>query len=109
MVEGWDWELTNRAKRDFASLDDTEQSRIAQKLDDIVQDEWREPGDYLEPLEGLGIGSFASGSFGSGVVQSFRPGRSTCSGFRNVVPTPIAAMIELEAGLFRVRIHGGRG
>lgn len=66
MAEGWDWELTNRAKGDFESLDDSEQSRIARKLDDIVQDEWRESADYLDPLEGsphrkLRVGPFRLG------------------------------------------------
>lgn len=63
MDEGWDWELTTRAKRDFESLDGTDRSRIARKLDDIVNDEWRDPTDYLEPLEGSPLGKLRVGQF----------------------------------------------
>ncbi|MDG5777534.1 type II toxin-antitoxin system RelE/ParE family toxin [Haloarculaceae archaeon H-GB2-1] len=48
----WDWDLTDTARRDFAGLDEYARERISSKLDEIVTDEWREPTDYLEPLEG---------------------------------------------------------
>lgn len=48
----WEWELTVTARPDFDGIDDYARERIASKLDEIVTDEWREPDDYLEPLEG---------------------------------------------------------
>jgi mRNA-degrading endonuclease RelE of RelBE toxin-antitoxin system len=65
-MSDWEWELTDTAERDFAGLDDYAQDRIDSKLDEIVNDEWREPPEYLEPLEGaphekLRIGPFRLG------------------------------------------------
>ena len=62
----WDWELTDTSQRDFAGLDDHARDRIASKLEEIVTDEWREPPDHLEPLQGaphekLRIGQFRLG------------------------------------------------
>lgn len=34
----------------FSRLDVEAQQRITSKLDEAVSSEWREPGDYLEPL-----------------------------------------------------------
>lgn len=48
----WDWVLSPRADDQFETLDDEAQERIASKLDEVVSSEWREPGDYLEPLTG---------------------------------------------------------
>lgn len=63
MSEGWDWSLADRANRQFDRLDDYARERISSKLDDIVADEWREPIEYLKPLQGaphqkLRIGPF---------------------------------------------------
>ncbi|WP_135365611.1 type II toxin-antitoxin system RelE family toxin [Halosimplex halophilum] len=57
----WDWELTDTARRDFDALD-----RVASKLDEIVTDQWREPPEHLEPLQGaphqkLRVGPFRLG------------------------------------------------
>lgn len=62
----WDWELTDAARRDFEALDDDGRERVASKLDEVVTDEWREPTEYLEPLDGaphqkLRIGSLRLG------------------------------------------------
>lgn len=62
----WDWDLTDTARRDFEGLDDYARERIATKLDEIVTDEWREPAEHLEPLQGaphdkLRIGPFRRG------------------------------------------------
>ena len=46
----WDWAFSPRAEDQFAQLDDDIQERIMDKLDEVVSSEWREPGDYLEPL-----------------------------------------------------------
>ncbi|WP_313693437.1 type II toxin-antitoxin system RelE family toxin [Halorarum halobium] len=66
MSEGWDWRLTERAMRQFDGLDDYARERITSKLDDVVDDPWREPADYLEPLSGaphqkLRVGPFRLG------------------------------------------------
>lgn len=62
----WDWRATQSARRQLESLDEYAQRRITEKLDDVVTDEWREPGDYLEPLQGaphqkLRVGPFRLG------------------------------------------------
>jgi len=49
-TDDWDWELTDRAERQFAGLDRSAQERIVSKLDEVVTSQWRDPGDYLEPL-----------------------------------------------------------
>jgi mRNA interferase RelE/StbE len=66
MSDEWDWELTTTANRQFDGLDEYARERISSKLDEIVTDQWREPTDYLEPLEGaphqkLRIGPFRLG------------------------------------------------
>ncbi len=62
----WDWELTDTGRRDFSQLDDHARDRIVTKLEEIVTDEWREPPEYLEPLQGaphdkLRVGQFRLG------------------------------------------------
>ena len=62
----WDWELTDTARRDFDSPHEYARDRITSKLDEIATDQWREPPEYLEPLEGaphdkLRIGPFRLG------------------------------------------------
>lgn len=53
MNDGWDWKLTDSATRQFDALDEYARERIASKLDDVVEDPWREPTDHLEPLTGM--------------------------------------------------------
>lgn len=48
----WDWQLTDTARRDFDGLDEYARDRIASKLDEIATDEWRDPPEHLEPLQG---------------------------------------------------------
>lgn len=68
MSEGsWVWQFRSPAKRTYDALDTHAQDRITDKLDEIVNDQWREPGDYLEPLTGaphskLRIGQFRLGA-----------------------------------------------
>jgi len=66
MSEAWDWALTDRARRQFDGLDEYGRERIASKLDEIIGDPWREPPEYLEPLQGaphekLRVGPFRLG------------------------------------------------
>ena len=48
----WEWQFSPRADDQFDQLDAETQQRIVTKLDEIVDSEWRDPGDYLEPLTG---------------------------------------------------------
>jgi mRNA interferase RelE/StbE len=62
----WDWRFTEPAEREYEKLQRHEKERIVSKLDDIVNDQWRDPGEYLEPLTGaphskLRIGAFRLG------------------------------------------------
>jgi mRNA interferase RelE/StbE len=63
MSEAWDWELTDSAERQFDALDDYAHERIASKLDEVVEDQWREPMDYIEPLSGVPHGKIRVGPF----------------------------------------------
>lgn len=46
----WDWKLSPRAEDQFAQLETETQERVASKLDEVVSSEWRDPGDFLEPV-----------------------------------------------------------
>jgi mRNA interferase RelE/StbE len=46
----WSWEFSSRAEDQFEQLDSDTQQRIIDKLDDVVNSEWRDPDDFLEPL-----------------------------------------------------------
>lgn len=48
----WTWQFRTPAKRTSDDLDEHGQDRITDKLDEIVNDQWRSPDDYLEPLTG---------------------------------------------------------
>ncbi|WP_058367484.1 type II toxin-antitoxin system RelE family toxin [Haloparvum sedimenti] len=66
MSERWDWEFTDRSKRQLDKLDDYARDRIFSKLDEVVTDQWRDPTDHLEPLAGtphqkLRVGQFRLG------------------------------------------------
>ena len=49
--DGWTWELASKAQDDLDALDSTEQQRIIDKLDEIVDSPWRDPPEYGEPLQ----------------------------------------------------------
>jgi mRNA-degrading endonuclease RelE of RelBE toxin-antitoxin system len=48
----WEWHFSPRADDQFAQLNSETQERIISKLDEVVESEWREPGDFLEPITG---------------------------------------------------------
>ena len=50
--EGWTWKFTPRGADQFESLDTHVQDRIVSKLDEVVESEWRDPDEFLEPLTG---------------------------------------------------------
>jgi mRNA-degrading endonuclease RelE of RelBE toxin-antitoxin system len=45
--DDWSWQFRKPAKRTSDDLDDHARTRITDKLDEIVHDQWREPDDYL--------------------------------------------------------------
>lgn len=61
--EAWDWELRESAYDTFESLDAHQQDRIVSKLHDIVEDDWRTPDEYLEPLTGAPYSKLRIGPF----------------------------------------------
>lgn len=63
----WAWEFTDTALSELDGLDDYAQDRIISKLEDNVDDEWRNPPDYLEPLEGAPHQKLRVGPFRLGV------------------------------------------
>ena len=50
--DDWNWQFTTAALDQFETLDAHVQDRIVSKLDEIVESEWRDPDDFLEPLTG---------------------------------------------------------
>lgn len=63
MSEHWTWEFRPRAAKRFNSLEPHIQRRIVSKMDDIINDEWREPHEHIEPLSGLPHGKIRIGEF----------------------------------------------
>ncbi|WP_135825747.1 type II toxin-antitoxin system RelE family toxin [Halorussus ruber] len=61
--EGWTWKFTKRAADQFDGLDPHVQDRIVSKLDEVVDSEWREPADFLEPLTGGPFSKFRVGQY----------------------------------------------
>lgn len=67
MSDKWTWQFRAPAKRTYDDLETHAQDRITDKLDEIVNDQWRDPDDYLKPLSGvphskLRIGQFRLGA-----------------------------------------------
>jgi mRNA interferase RelE/StbE len=48
----WTWKFASRAAEQFDSLDPHVQDRLVSKLDEVVESEWRDPGEFLDPLTG---------------------------------------------------------
>jgi mRNA interferase RelE/StbE len=48
----WTWKFTPQAANQFDSFDRHVQDRLVSKLDEVVESEWREPDEFLEPLTG---------------------------------------------------------
>lgn len=51
-TDGWRWTFTPQALDQFESLDPHVQDRIVTKLDEVVDSEWRDPDEFLDPLTG---------------------------------------------------------
>ncbi|MCD2199646.1 type II toxin-antitoxin system RelE/ParE family toxin [Halobacterium sp. KA-4] len=64
----WTWQFRAPAKRTYDDLDPHAQDRITDKLDEIVNDQWRDPDDYLEPLTGVPHSKLRIGAFRLGAV-----------------------------------------
>ena len=63
MSEEWKWEFRPTAAQTFEELDTPVQTRVVAKLDEIVDDEWRTPDEYLEPLTGSPYSKLRIGPF----------------------------------------------
>ncbi|WP_424017078.1 type II toxin-antitoxin system RelE family toxin [Halorientalis pallida] len=50
--DDWIWTFTSQATDQFDELDPHVQDRIVSKLDEVIESEWRDPVDFLEPLTG---------------------------------------------------------
>ncbi|WP_340101953.1 type II toxin-antitoxin system RelE family toxin [Salinibaculum salinum] len=50
--DNWTWKFTLQAVDQFDSLDPHAQDRLVSKLDEVVESEWREPDEFLDPLTG---------------------------------------------------------
>lgn len=55
MGEEQDWVLADPAKRELENVDSDARDRIIDELDEMVDDEWGDPPDHLEPLEGAAL------------------------------------------------------
>jgi len=94
MSEGWDWRLTDSAKRQFDSLDEYGRERLTSKLDDVIDDAWREPPDYLEPLSGVPHQKLRVGPFRLGCRATETHEFSGSSPLRSAAVTLTAVMIK---------------
>lgn len=68
--EEWTWEFRPPAADAFDSLDDQVQERIVRKLDEIINDDWREPHEHIEPLRGMPHGKIRVGDFRLGAAAN---------------------------------------
>lgn len=50
--EDWTWRFSQTAAAQFEAREGHVQDRIVTKLDEVVEAQWRDPGDHLEPLTG---------------------------------------------------------
>lgn len=64
----WTWKFAPAALDQFEDLDPHVQDRIVSKLDEIVDSEWREPGDFLEPLAGGPFSKLRIGQYRLGCI-----------------------------------------
>lgn len=70
----WDWVLSPRAEGQFSGLESEMQERIVSKLDEVITSEWREPGDFLEPLTGSPFHKLRVGDYRIGRRLDVRDG-----------------------------------
>lgn len=68
--EQWTWEFRSPAADSFDALDTETQQRIVRKLDEIVDDSWREPYEHIEPLSGMPHGKIRVGEFRLGAAAN---------------------------------------
>ncbi|WP_440992331.1 type II toxin-antitoxin system RelE family toxin [Haloarchaeobius baliensis] len=59
----WTWKFTRKAAAQFNHQDPHIQDRLVSKLDEVVESEWRDPTDYLEPLTGGPFDKLRVGQF----------------------------------------------
>jgi mRNA-degrading endonuclease RelE of RelBE toxin-antitoxin system len=68
MSEGWDYRFTPQARDDLRALDEETAKRVVEKLEDVVTSTFREPPEWLEPLEGLRYEKLRVGDYRALVV-----------------------------------------
>jgi mRNA-degrading endonuclease RelE of RelBE toxin-antitoxin system len=59
----WRWAFAPRAADQFDSLDRHVQDRIVSKLDDVIESDWRDPDEFLEPLTGAPFSKLRIGQY----------------------------------------------
>ncbi|MFB6179466.1 MAG: type II toxin-antitoxin system RelE/ParE family toxin [Halorientalis sp.] len=67
----WVWKFTTRAVDRFEQLDAHIQDRIVSKLDEIVDSEWRDPDEFLEPLTGGPFSKLRVGQYRLACILEF--------------------------------------
>ena len=65
---GWAWKFAPAALDQYDDLDPHVQDRIVSKLDEIVDSDWREPHDFLEPLAGGPFSKLRIGQYRLGCI-----------------------------------------
>ena len=50
--DDWTWKFAPRAADQFDSFEPDVQDCLVSKLDEVVESEWRDPDEFLEPLTG---------------------------------------------------------
>lgn len=86
--QDWTWQFSQRAADQFASLESQVQNRVAAKLDEIVDSDWREPPDFLEPLSGGPFSKLRVGEY-----------RLACT-VDHAVPAVVVHRIEHRSGAY---------
>ncbi len=75
--DGWDWSFSPRAETQLSQLGSDTQQRIIDKLDDVVTSEWRDPEEFLDPLQNspfqkLRVGDYRLGCRLMGDLRTLR-------------------------------------
>ena len=67
----WTWKFAPAALDQSDDLDPHVQDRILSKLDEIVDSEWHEPDDFLEPLAGGPFSKLRIGQYRLGCIVNW--------------------------------------
>lgn len=53
MSKEWTYKFTKKARKELRTLDPEIGERIVSKLEEVITSDFREPSEWLEPLESL--------------------------------------------------------